>query len=95
MGKAARNEARKLAANYLNDIAVALLVAGLAIPAISVLKMTDAEMSAFSLLTYDGKIQRLGAEIVAALIAVSLSCFSSHHRPSEPLAGNRRLKRAD
>jgi hypothetical protein len=28
-------------------------------------------------LTYDGKIQRLGAEIVAALIAVSLS-FSLH-----------------
>jgi hypothetical protein len=35
MGKAARNEVKKLTATYFNNIAVALFVAGLAIPLIS------------------------------------------------------------
>jgi hypothetical protein len=72
MGKAARNEAEKLTATYINNIAVALLVAGLAIPVISAVRMTDAETSAFSLLTSEG-IQRLSAELIAALIATGMS----------------------
>jgi hypothetical protein len=50
-GKSRANEANKLTATYVNNIAVALFVAGLAIPLISAVKMTGAEMSAFSLLT--------------------------------------------
>ena len=44
MGKAARNEARKLTALYLNNIAVALLVAGVAIPLLAFLRTTPADL---------------------------------------------------
>lgn len=78
MGKAAKNEVRKLSATFCNNVGVALFATGIAIPVISVFNKTDAEINAFfaSLLTYEGLL-RAGAGIVAALVAFALS-FLAH-----------------
>src|SRR5262249_20544143 len=56
MGKAARNELRKLTATYLNNTAVALIVAALAVPLIRFLAKSDQEMANWflSLGTWEG-----------------------------------------
>jgi len=56
MGKAAKNEVKKLTATFCNNVGVALFAAGVAIPLIDGFNKTDADTGAFlaSLLTYDG-----------------------------------------
>jgi hypothetical protein len=44
-GKAARNEARKVTATYLNNIAVALFIAGVGVPLIGALGRTREEIA--------------------------------------------------
>jgi hypothetical protein len=78
MGKAARNEVKKLTATFCNNVGVALVATGIAIPLIGALYKTDAEVNAYfaSLLTHDG-LQRARATLVAAIVAFALS-FVAH-----------------
>jgi hypothetical protein len=45
VGKAARNEARKITASYLNSLAVALAVGGVAIPFVGAMSRTRDEVA--------------------------------------------------
>ncbi|WP_141713351.1 hypothetical protein [Bradyrhizobium elkanii] len=76
LGKAAKNEQRKLTATYLNNVAVAVFAAGIAIPVISGMNKTDEDWSAFfsSLFTYDG-LQKLSANLATAICAIVASAI--------------------
>jgi hypothetical protein len=56
VGKAGRNESIKMMATHLNNIAVALVVGGVAVPLIEAVSRTDEEMLQWfaSLLTIEG-----------------------------------------
>jgi F0F1-type ATP synthase membrane subunit c/vacuolar-type H+-ATPase subunit K len=58
-GKAARNEARKLTATYLNNIAVALFIAGVGVPFVTALSKTREEVAQWfaGLFTWHGLVE--------------------------------------
>jgi hypothetical protein len=77
MGKAARNEARRLTATYLNNISAALLVAGIAIPLLSFLRSTPREnlnwFKSFSNLNFYDAFQKasdIGVPFTAIIISI-------------------------
>jgi hypothetical protein len=79
MEKAARNETRKLTATYLNNIAVALLIAGIAIPLLSFLRSTPGDdvewFKSFSNLNFAEAFQKasdIGVPLAAIVISILL-----------------------
>jgi uncharacterized membrane protein YadS len=68
MGKAARNETKKLEATYLNNIAISFFVAGLVLPCITLMQNMDvlANDPLTHLLTVKGFL--LVAATIAALV---------------------------
>jgi hypothetical protein len=73
-GKAARNERRKVTATYVNSVAIALFVAGIAMPLLSAINTTDAELrqALSSLLTWDG-LERAVLRLIVTAVALGLS----------------------
>jgi hypothetical protein len=78
MGKAARNEGTKITANYLNNIAAALFVGGVAVPFLGAVSHTDEEILQWfaSLLTWKG-VDRTISSIAITIITLGLS-FGFH-----------------
>jgi hypothetical protein len=74
MGKAARNERRKIAATYFNSVAVAFFVAGVAVPWFYSMSKTNREIADWFLAfnTADG-FQRGLAGILTIISAGGLS----------------------
>jgi hypothetical protein len=72
-GKAARNEARKITATYLNNVAVALFIAGVGVPFISALTKTREETAQWvaSLFTWQGLVEPNAASAVFFALVLS------------------------
>jgi hypothetical protein len=75
MGKAARNEARKINATFWNNLAVATMVGGFLIPYLALYPKLYESRGFFDHIPLDAWKSAAGLSLVPMLFAIGLSCL--------------------